>query len=386
MHSAAPIRELLETHDLSPAKETRGAAMACFRKQAVFVVVLCAASIVALLLLWQARSILLLLFAGYIGALILTSLTEKFQAWFHLRRRGLAFTMVIGALVLLLALSIWLRGPALVQQAGDLRLDIATAVRELSSRFQAQGWGRWVIAHSGDSSQISRALTAMLSGVGGAVYLTASTVAGLFLVVMTSIYLAAEPDFYLRGMRRILPAKSRVTIEACFAVATRMLRSWLLAKAISMATIGAFVTIGLLLLRVPLAGTLGILAALLTFIPNLGPILSVIPAALLAFAVSPTKGILTLAWYSLAHFLEGNVITPLAERKIVRLPPALTLAVQLLLASVAGALGFALAAPLTAVILGVADVLLPSDAAQLSRLSAHTPSAPEKLDGRVQAS
>jgi predicted PurR-regulated permease PerM len=386
MRSMAPIRELLETSRPSPPNEPHGAAMDLFRKRAVFVVVLCVASIVALLILWQARSILLLLFAGYIGALILTTLTEKFQAWFHLRRRGLAFTMVIGALVLLLALSIWLRGPALVQQAGDLRIDIATAVRELSSRFQAQGWGRWVIAHTGDSSQISRALTAMLSGVGGAVYLTASTVAGLFLVAMTSIYLAAEPDFYLRGMRRILPAKNRVTIEACFAVATRTLRSWLLAKAVSMATIGAFVTIGLLLLRVPLAGTLGILAALLTFIPNLGPILSVIPAALLAFAVSPTKGILTIAWYCLAHFLEGNVITPLAESKIVRLPPALTLAVQLLLASVAGALGFALAAPLTAVILGVADVLLPSDAAQLSRLSAHTLSAPEKLDGRVQAS
>jgi predicted PurR-regulated permease PerM len=357
-----------------------------FRKRALFVVLICVASIVALLLLWQGRSILLLLFAGYIGALILTTLTEKFQAWFHLRRRGLAFAMVIGAAVLLLAASIWLRGPALVQQVGDLRIDIAAAVKELASRIQAQGWGQWVIAHSGDSSQISRALTVMLSGVGGAVYLTASTIAGLFLVAMTSIYLAAEPDFYIRGIRRILPARNRVTIEACFAAATRMLRSWLLAKAISMATIGAFVTIGLLLLRVPLAGTLGVIAALLTFIPNLGPILSVIPAALLAFAVSPTKGILTIAWYCMAHFLEGNVVTPLAERKIVRLPPALTLAVQLLLASVAGALGVALAAPLTAVILGVADVLLPPTRVQSSECSAHATAAPEKFDARVQPS
>ncbi|HEV2326270.1 MAG TPA: AI-2E family transporter, partial [Terracidiphilus sp.] len=250
--------------------------------------------------MWQARSILLLIFAGYIGALILTTLTSKFQSWFHLRRRGLAFSLVIGAIVVVLAIGIWLRGPALAQQLGDLRVDIAAAVRELTLRFQAQGWGRWIIAHSGDSSQISRALSMMLSGVGGAIYLTASTVAGLFLVTIVSIYLAAEPDFYLRGIRRILPARSRPAIEACFAAATRMLRAWLLAKAVSMATIGAFVTIGLLVIRVPLAGTLGIIAALLTFIPNLGPILSVIPAALLAFAVSPTKGILTIAWYCIA--------------------------------------------------------------------------------------
>jgi predicted PurR-regulated permease PerM len=348
-----------------------------FNKHAVFVVLICLVSVGSLLVLWQARSILLLLFAGYIGAVTLTTLTTAFQLWFHIRRRGLAFTMVICATVAVLAVGIWLRGPALVQQVGDLRVDIASAAREIASRFQAQGWGRWIIAHSSDPTQISRALSMALSGVGGAVYLTASTVGGLFLVTITSVYLAAEPDFYLSGIRRILPARNRVAIESCFAAVPRMLRAWLLAKAVSMVTIGAFVTIGLLLLRIPLAGTLGTIAALLTFIPNLGPILSVTPAALIAFAISPTKGILTIALFCAAHFLEGNVATPLAERKIVRLPPALTLAVQLLLASVAGALGVALAAPLTAVMLGVADVLLPSDTAQSTRLSAHAPAAPE---------
>ena len=93
-----------------------------------------------------------------------------------------------------------------------------------------------------------------LSGVGGAIYLTASTMAGSFLVTNTSIYLASEPDFYLRGIRRILPARSRAAIESCFVAATRMLRAWLPAKAVSVITIGAFVTIGLLVLRVPLAG------------------------------------------------------------------------------------------------------------------------------------
>lgn len=380
------MRESPELFRSSPRKATRRAAKDRFRNRAVFVVLVCAASIVSLLLIWQARSILLLLFAGYIGALILAALTSKFQAWFHVRKRGLAFSMVIVLIIAAVATGIWLRGPALAQQIGDLRVDIAAAFRELSLRFQTQEWGRWVIAHSGDSSQISRALSATLSGVGGAIYLTASTIAGIFLVTMTSIYLAAEPDFYLRGIRRILPARNRATIESCFAAATRMLRAWLVAKAVSMATIGAFVTIGLLVIRVPLAGTLGIIAALLTFIPNLGPILSVIPAALLAFAVSPTQGILTIAWYGIAHFLEGNIITPLAERKIVRLPPALTLAVQLLLASIAGALGVALAAPLTAVMLGIADVLLSPGRAGPPAHPPDPKAAAEKFDVRVQVS
>jgi predicted PurR-regulated permease PerM len=110
---------------------------------------------------------------------------------------------------------------------------------------------------------------------------------------------------------------------------------------------------------VPLAGTLGVIAALLTFIPNIGPILSVVPAALLALAISPTKGLLTVLLFLLVHFLEGNVITPLLERRIVRLPPGLTMSAQLLLAVVAGPLGVALAAPVTAAALGVFEVLLP---------------------------
>jgi len=128
-----------------------------------------------------------------------------------------------------------------------------------------------------------------------------------------------------------------------------------------MVAVGTLVTVGLLVLGVPLAGTLGIIAALMTFIPNVGPLLSVVPAALLALAISPGKGLLTVLLFALVHFLEGNIITPLLQRKIVRLPPALTLTAQLLLAVIAGPLGVALAAPLTAAALGIFQVLLPAD-------------------------
>lgn len=101
--------------------------------------------------------------------------------------------------------------------------------------------------------------------------------------------------------------------------------------------------------------TLGIIAACLTFIPNIGPILSVVPAGLLAFAASPTKGLLTVVLFFLVHFIEGNFLTPLAEREIVELPPGLTLAVQLFLGSITGVLGIALAAPITAALMGIAQ-------------------------------
>lgn len=357
-----------------------------FRKRATFVVLIGIAACVLLFLVWEARYILLLLFAGLLGALMLTTLTRLFQSWFHLRRRGLAYTLVICTTIAALGIGIWLRGPALVQQFASLQVDISVAAHQLTLRLQEQKWTQWLMAHPAESSQISRAFSAALSGIGGAVYLTASTVVGLFLVAFTSLYLAAEPDFYLRGIRRVLPNSHRARIEACFAGAARMLRAWLVAKVLSMAVIGILVAIGLFALRVPLAGTLGVIAGLLTFIPNLGPILSVVPAALLAFAISPMKGVLTIALFILVHLLESNVITPIAERKIVTLPPALTLANQLLLATVTGALGIALAAPLTAVMLGVLGVQFPEDPPHPAQTGSRIPSLSTDQDVTVQTS
>lgn len=333
--------------------------MSDFRKRAIFVILFCSATAGSLVLAWEARLILLLLFAGCLGALILITLTGWTQSLLRVRRL-LSFAIVLTVLACALVIGIWTEGSALAEQLGALQMDIVAAVHQLSLRLQDQPWVRWFMAHSADSTNLSQAFSMAIAGIGGAVNVTLSTIAGLFLVLLTSVYLAAEPDFYGRAIRRIVPDASRPLFEACLTSAIKRLRAWLLAKVVSMTSIGLLITAGLLALRVPLAGTLGAIAALLTFIPNLGPILSVLPAALIAFAISPLTGLLTLALYCLAHFLEGNVITPIAERNIASLPPALTLAMQLLLGSATGALGIILAAPITAALLGILDVLLPT--------------------------
>lgn len=330
-----------------------------FRKRAVFVILVCVATAGTLALAWEARLILLLLFAGCIGALILITFTEWAQSLLHIRR-SFSFAIVLTAFSCALVIGIWTEGSALAEQLSALQTDITAAIHQLSARLQDQSWVRWLMAHSADSTRLPQALSMAIAGIGGAVNVTLSTIAGLFLVLLTSVYLAVEPDFYGRAIRRVVPDASGPLFEACLASAIKRLRAWLLAKAVSMTSIGLLITAGLLALRVPLAGTLGVIAALLTFIPNLGPILSALPAALIAFAISPLTGLLTLALYCLAHFLEGNVITPLAERNIASLPPALTLAMQLLLGSATGALGIVLAAPFTAAVLGILDVLLPT--------------------------
>ncbi len=331
-----------------------------FKKHATYIIVVSAAVAGGAIFVWTTRVILLLLFAGLIGALLLSVATKWIQEKLRLRR-SLALTLVLVTFATCLGMGIWLRGPALAQQFSDLQIDLPSATDKIRFSLQEQSWGRWLLSQFADQAQRPDGLAFAVTRLGGIVITTASTIVGLFIIVAVSLYVAAEPSVYSRGLRLITPAVYRLKVDRCLASAIQMLRSWLVAKAISMLTIGVLVGIGLWAFQVPMAGTLGMIAALLTFIPNLGPAISFAPAGLLAFAISPTKGILTVLLFCMAHFLEGNIVTPLLERKIVTLPPALTLAVQLLLASITGAIGVALAAPLTAAALGVLQILLPSE-------------------------
>jgi len=316
--------------------------------------------VLALILAWLGRVILLLLFASIVLAVLLTAIVDWIKARFNLSQK-VAFALLVLTVWTLVVVTLWISGPSIVEQSASLQTDLPRAGQQLVVRVQEHNWGRWLIAQWSGYSQWSDSISYALTRIGGIVLSTASLLAGLVIVAFLGLYLAAEPGVYFSGIRRATPQRHRPTLDACAAGAVRNLRWWLLAQMLSMAAVGTLVALGLWALGVPLAGTLGIIAALMTFIPNVGPIVSVVPAALLALAISPGKGLFAVLLFVLVHFLEGNIITPLLQRKIVRLPPALTLIVQLLLAVIAGPLGLALAAPLTAAALGVFQVLLPAD-------------------------
>ncbi len=317
--------------------------------------------IVALCLAWLGRVILMLLFAAIVVAALMTAVVEWLGGRFKLGRR-LSFPLILFGAGGLVVLTVWLSGPGIIAQVADLQTDLPQAAHQFMGRVNGYGWGRWLIVQWSGYSHLSSNVSSALTRIGGIVLSTATVLSGTVLVGFLGIYLAAEPEVYFAYVQRVTPAAYRTRLNACAARAVRNLRWWVLSQMLSMTAVGVMVAVGLWILGVPLAGMLGTIAALLTFIPNIGPILSVVPAVLLAVAISPMKGLLTVLLFLAVHFLEGNVITPLLERKIVRLPPALTMTAQLFLTVIAGPLGLALAAPFAAAALGVFDVLIPTEA------------------------
>jgi predicted PurR-regulated permease PerM len=169
------------------------------------------------------------------------------------------------------------------------------------------------------------------------------------LVLVGGIFLAAEPELYRTGLLKLFPAWDRRLLEDAYGHSARSLQYWLVGTAISMAAVGLLTWAGLALLGIPSALALALLAALLEFIPFVGPVASSIPAILIAFTVGLDAALSTALLFVVVQQIEGYGIQPIAQRYAVDLPPALLLFSVVAAGFLFGITGIIFAAPLTVV-------------------------------------
>lgn len=187
--------------------------------------------------------------------------------------------------------------------------------------------------------------------VAGAATVATGAFLNTILVIAIGLYLAANPGLYVRGTLRLLPPAYREKVGSTMGEAGRALRRWLLAQIFAMTMIGAMTTIGLYLLDVPLALSLGLVAGLTEFVPFFGPIAFGIFAVLFAFTVGPATALYVgLLCFAIQQF-EGNVLQPIVQRWAVSLPPALAVISVVIFGLLFGILGAIFATPLMTVVM-----------------------------------
>jgi len=186
---------------------------------------------------------------------------------------------------------------------------------------------------------------------------TLAAVAGLLLIVFLSIYIAADPDLYHRGLMHLFPHPARKRAGEVLSAIATVLRKWLVTQLIAMAVIGSVTTIMLLILRVKAAFALGLIAGLFEFIPTIGPILSAVPAIAMGFLDSPEKALYVAIAYTLVQFAENHLLIPLLMKGGVDVPPVVTILSQSLMALLFGFLGLMTAVPLAAAVLVMVKML-----------------------------
>ena len=297
------------------------------------------------LLLWNLRGLFILAFGAVLVSVILRLIARPLS-----ERTGLpapfALLCAVLLVVLLVGTSAWSFGAEVMAQAEALRAMIPAAWGAVMLRLDGLGVGepvrQWTASlGAGDG---------VIGHIGTIARSIGSGIADTLLVIVGGIYLAAQPDLYRTGLLKLVPARGRELAAEALDASGRALHLWLLGRLVSMVAVGLLTWLGLMLIGVPSALTLALLAALLEFVPFIGPIVAALPAVLLAFAAGPDKALWTALLFVAIQQLEGNVIEPLVQQRAVDLPPALLLFAVVAGGLVFGVVGILFAAPLTVVL------------------------------------
>lgn len=322
------------------------------------------ATIIKRVLLWVSISALLflfvwyawrILFLGFTGLLIAITL-HTFNSWIgkHLHlapKRAYAVTLL--ALALLVGLVAWLIVPNVIAQMAEIVRTIPDSLQQAQTWLNRSRWGRYVVEfvmHTMHNSAPGQKLQLMATKF-------IHTGAGVIVVAVVGFYGALDPAAYTGAILKLIPIGYRAQCQKVGEDIIYTLRWWLLGQFVLMLVLGITSIVGLYLLGVPLAFTLGLFTGVMIFIPYLGAFLSEIPAVLVALKIGPLTMLYVVLLYLAIHGIEAYFLTPIVQRRAVRLLPIFTVLIQILMWDLAGVLGVIVATPLACVALVLIKVL-----------------------------
>jgi predicted PurR-regulated permease PerM len=301
------------------------------------------------LLAWWLVDVLLLVFAGVLVAVLLRAPAD----WLCARTR-LTPNLAIAIVFVVLALGLGGVGlaiaPEVSRQFDELTTQIPEAARQLAGSLERHAWGRWLLARVHSTGEMA-AKPEVMQGAGRLLSSTFGAFTGLFTVAVVGLWVTLQPRLYIDNGLRLFPIAARPRAQAIVRECGRVLQRWLLGSFLSMAIVGLVTWIGLWALGIPLALVLALFAGAMVFIPNFGPLLSAIPALMLALMQSPQTALWVALLYVGVQIVDNTMTTPLIQRHAVSIPPALMMFAQVAMGVLAGALGVIVAVPLTALVI-----------------------------------
>jgi predicted PurR-regulated permease PerM len=325
----------------------------------VFIVALAAVfSIAVLYFLKHVMWVLLVFFAGCLLGVLLDGAARLLGQRAPISRRWALLTVCLLGLGVVVAVA-WSIGPQIAEQMGELSRRLPQALKEVRERLLHYSWVQSVLdsvprpQRMIEGELVSRATSLFTTAFGA--------VMNAVIIVFIGIYLAVSPRMHILVAVHLLPPRHRERGYLVFFMLGRALRRWLLGRLVSMTVIGVLTGTSLWLAKVPLALPLALIAALLSFIPYIGPILSAVPAVIIGLADSPETALYVLLIYAAVQFVESYLVDPIVERVAVLIPPAFLITLQLMAGLWVGFLGVLLAPPLAVVITVLVQMLYLED-------------------------
>lgn len=300
-------------------------------------------------LLLHATRIFVILFIAILLAASVSTAAERLSRWRI--RRGVAILLLYLAIVAVLGGVVSLLIPLILGEVKLLQRNLPayeTAANRLLARLPTR---------DGTPPQVNDLINAVAGQLQAAALdlskgalAFGSTLVTLLLIFVIAYFLAVDERFAQRVVTRFFPPHPRARAVSIMGKIGRGLGHWVRAQLLLAAFFGVFFGLGLLLLGVPYALTLGTVGGILEIIPYVGGLLTVV----LAVLVAATTGKLWLivaavVWYTIVVNLEAHIVAPKLVGEIVGLHPLVVVLALFLGAEFLGILGALLAVPVAVI-------------------------------------
>ncbi len=301
-------------------------------KTIIFTVVL----LISLWVFFQIRDIIILLFVSFILTSSLSPTVDNLEK--RKIPRPLAILILYIILLLALILSATIIVPTLVNQTIHLVAGIPTVVDQIFPQADVQ----------------IDTIVQQIIPVGGGVLRLSLGIFSNFIAFIT--FLVFTFYFLLERRRLEIYLDKLIGVQAgkrVFSIINEVenrLGAWVRGELTLMTVIGVLTYIGLTILGVQYALPLALFAGLLEIVPIIGPIISGVPAVLVALTISPGLALVVIALYILIQQLENSLIVPTVMNRAIGLSPLVTILALMIGARLAGVGGALLSIPIVLVI------------------------------------
>jgi predicted PurR-regulated permease PerM len=311
------------------------------------------AFIVVLLLLIKATfNVLLLVLAGVLIAVFFRGLSGFIQRktkW----KEGVSVTISVLATIILLALFIWLIGAKVQAQVAQLTETLPSTIENVKSKLIQSELGKQItqkISSPRTQKQAQSVIQTFFKSTFG-------VLGDIYVVLFIGIFFTVSPGMYKTGIIKLVPPNGKKQADEVLTKIGDNLKKWLKGKLFAMLVVFVLTSVGLIIIGIPMWLVLALIAGVLNFIPNFGPLIAMIPAVLVALLQGPATAVLVAGLYILIQVAESNFITPVVQKKLINLPPALIIMAQLFVAPLTGGWGLVLATPLMVILIVLVNEL-----------------------------
>ncbi len=302
--------------------------------------------IVVLLLVKTLASMLLLILAGALVALFFQGLGSLIHRKTKIPE---GISMLLGVLIVVgLAVGFFaLAGFKIQSQITQLQETFPLTLENAKEQLQKLPLGNKAVEKLNDPKTQQQ-----IQGIAATLFRSTFGAAGdIYIVLFLAIYFMVGPKVYKRGIIKLAPLKAQSRTGEILDKLGESLKKWIKGKLFAMLVVAVLSGIGLFFLDVPMWLTLALFAGIMNFIPNFGPLIAMVPAALVALMQGTATAGLVVGLYVLVQVVESNFITPMVQQKLLSIPPALIIIAQLAMATLTGGWGILLATPVVVIIM-----------------------------------